>query len=316
MKRFLCSVSIAASVVTLCASGPARAAGTDDLWEVTTQMSMEGMPAGMGMPAQTRQVCSAKEWTKPPVQSDRSCQFTDFQRTETKATWKMTCDGMTGEGEITRTSPEAYKGWMKMSMPQGAMTMNLSGRRVGNCDAGEVKKTRDVQIAQIEAQSAAAQKMSADAMKQICSMGAESLNMGTYRTNEELCTGPQGGFTAASYKAPLCAKLQTYDGFKVACPRDPSDAENSLSGLAKFCGTTAAAVSSAACPEAKKGGDTEVLAKCCPAEATAYANEHCAGLSYSGAGAMGGFCAQFAKDLMNQPAAAPPAKKKAGKSGR
>jgi hypothetical protein len=308
-------VAIAASVVALWASAPARAAGTDDLWEVTTQMTMEGMPAGMGMPAQTRQVCSAKEWTKPPVQSDRNCQFTDFQRTDTKATWKMTCEGMTGEGEITRTSPEAYKGWMKMSMPQGAMTMNLTGRRVGNCDAGEVKKTRDVQMAQIEAQSAAAQKMSADGMKQICSTGAESLDMVTHHGSEQLCIS-QGGFTAASYKAPLCAKLQTYAGFKIACHRDPSDAENSLSGLAKFCGTTAAAVSSAACPEAKKSEDFDTLGKCCPAEATAYANERCAGLSYSGAGAMGGFCAQFAKDLMNQPAAAPPAKKKAGKSGR
>lgn len=35
-----------------------------DLWEVTSQMSMEGMD--MQMPAQTSQVCAPKTWTQPP----------------------------------------------------------------------------------------------------------------------------------------------------------------------------------------------------------------------------------------------------------
>lgn len=309
MKRSLCSVILAALAgFAVCAAGPTFAAATGDLWEVTSQMTMEGMPAGMGMPSQTRQVCTAKEWTKPPVsQDDRKCEFTDFQRTATKATWKMKCEGMSGEGEIARTSPDAYKGWMKMMAPQGTMTINLSGRRLGDCDAGEAKKEREAQISQLQAQAAAGQKMAGDAMKQMCSTAAESLDLRTFHSNEELCTGPQGGFTAVTYKAPLCAKAKTYEGFKVVCQRDTADTVNSLDAVAKFCGTTAVALSSAACSMAKKTEDLDVLAKCCPTEAAAYAAQHCAGLSYSSAGSMSGFCATFAKDLME---------KRTGKSGR
>ena len=198
------------------------------------------------------------------------------------------------------------------------MTMNLSGRRLGDCDAGEAKKERDAQIAQIQAQSAAGQRMANDALKQMCSMGATALDLRMFHLHEELCTGPQGGFTAATYKAPLCEKAKSYDGFKVACKRDPADTENSFDAVAKFCGTSAAALSGAACPLAKKSEDLDLLAKCCPAEAGAYAAEHCSGMSYSSAGAMSGFCATFAKDLMDgsKPAAAPPARKRTGKSGR
>ena len=63
----------------------------------------------------------------------------------------MKCDGgMSGEGEITRTSPAAYTGFIKMTTPQGAMTINLSGKRVGDCDAGEARTQRDAQVARTE----------------------------------------------------------------------------------------------------------------------------------------------------------------------
>lgn len=307
MMPFVRSLTLAVlSAFAFAVAGPSFAAADGEMWEVTTQMAMEGMPAGMGMPASTRQVCTAKEWNKPPVNNERGCQFSDFQRTATKATWKMSCDGMSGDGEITRTSPDAYKGWMKMSMPQGSMTMNLSGRRLGACDTGEANAKRDAQAAKMEAQMAAGQKVAGDAMKQICSMGAQGLDLRSFHMNEELCTGPQGGFTAASYKVPFCDKAKTYDGFKMACPRDADDSGNNLDAVAKFCGTTRSALAAAACPQAKKSEDLDVLADCCPNEAKAYAAEHCAGLSYSGAGALGGFCATFAKDLMDG----------AGKSGR
>ena len=318
MRRFLCSVSLIASAVILSVPSTAQAAATGDLWEVTTQMTIEGMPAGMGPPSQTRQTCASKEWTKPPVNNEHNCEFTDFQNTATKSSWKMKCDGMSGEGEITRTSAEAYKGWMKMMAPQGTMTMNLSGRRVGDCDAGEAKKQREAYMDQAMAQSAAGQKMAAEAMKQTCSMGAASLDVRIFHAHEELCTGPQGGFTAATYKAAFCEKARTYEGFTIACKRDSADVDNSLGGLAKFCSTSAEAVSSTACPEAQKTGDMDVLAKCCPAQAAAYAAEHCAGLSPSTAAGMSGFCTMFAKDLMDgsKPAEPPPAKKRTGKSGR
>jgi len=114
-----------------------------DLWEVTSQMTMEGMP--MAMPAHTQKVCAAKEWKEPPGPKDdmRECQTLDFKTTPTKATWTVRCAGppaMTGEGEITRSSPDAYAGQIKMTSEDGVMTMTLKGKRVGDCDAGEAKR--------------------------------------------------------------------------------------------------------------------------------------------------------------------------------
>lgn len=299
MKRFLWSVPLIASAVILSATGTAQAAATGDLWEVTTQMTMEGMPAGMGLPSQTRQACAAKEWTKPPVNNERNCEFSDFQSSPTKATWKMKCDGMSGEGEITRTKPDAYTGWMKMVAPQGAMTMNLSGRRVGDCDAGEAKKSMDAQVAQAQAQAEAGQRLANDATKKMCTMGAESLDLRTWRSYEELCTGPQGGLTVASYKAPLCAKAKSYEGHTVLCERK-NDPENDLAGVAKFCGLDPAALTRTACTQAVKSNDLKVVAKCCPTEAQAIAKEHCAGRSYTSSGAdpYAAFCLSYAKDML------------------
>ena len=300
MKRFRRLPSVIATAFALCASGVGHAAATGDLWEVTTQMSMPGMPEGMSLPSQTRKTCAAKEWTKPPVsQDDRKCQFTDFQRTDTKATWKMSCEGMSGEGEIDRTGPDAYKGWMKMSAPQGTMVMNLTGRRIGDCDAGEAKKEREAQIAQIQAQATAGGKAAADAMKQSCSVATDGVDLQMWRTLEPMCTSPQAGLTAADYKAALCTKAKTYDGYKLLADRE-GDPTNDLAAVASFCGADPEAMTRSACEQAVTARDLNIIGKHCPAEAQAIAKAHCAGRSYT---SMAGdpyasFCAIYAKDMM------------------
>ena len=117
---------------------PAPAKEMGDSWEVTSQMSMEGMP--MSLPAQTMKICTAKEWKEPPVGGDdrRKCRNTDFKKEGAKITWKTVCESpeMTGEGEITRTG-DTYAGSLKFTSPQGNMTTKLSGKRLGDC---EIKK--------------------------------------------------------------------------------------------------------------------------------------------------------------------------------
>jgi hypothetical protein len=108
-----------------------------ELWEVTSQMSMEGMP--MGMPAQKSKICAPKEWKEPPAAADerRKCQNSDFKMEGTKATWKVTCAGppeMTGEGEITREGADAYSGAIQFTSEEAKMTIKLSGRKVGPCE--------------------------------------------------------------------------------------------------------------------------------------------------------------------------------------
>jgi len=117
---------------------PANAAKeTGDRWEVTSKMSMEGLP--MELPAQTQKVCAAKEWKAPPAAMDerQKCQSSDFKSAGSKVTWKVRCAGppeMTGDGEITRNGADAYTGQIRFTSEDGTMTMKLNGRRVGACD--------------------------------------------------------------------------------------------------------------------------------------------------------------------------------------
>src|SRR5947207_1204842 len=81
-----------------------------------------------------------------------------------RATWKVTCEGgMSGTGDITY-QPDSYQGTMTVTMDQGSMKMDLSGRRTGKaCDAEEVKKT--IERAQKQADDVG--KAQADAMAAI-----------------------------------------------------------------------------------------------------------------------------------------------------
>ena len=117
----------------------APAKETGDLWEVTSQMSMEGMP--MALPSHTQKVCAPKEWKEPPGGMDerQKCTASDFKTAGPKATWKVRCDGppaMTGDGEITRTGADVFTGLVKLTTSDGNMTIKLSGRRIGACDLG------------------------------------------------------------------------------------------------------------------------------------------------------------------------------------
>ncbi|MGH8253091.1 MAG: DUF3617 domain-containing protein [Steroidobacteraceae bacterium] len=111
-------------------------AAQGDLWQVTSKMSMEGMP--MEMPAQTLKVCATKELKSPPSNPDdrMHCTNTNFQRTGNKATWQTVCQGppaMNGVGEMTFDGSDSYSGTIKYSGDQGAMTIKLSGKKLGSC---------------------------------------------------------------------------------------------------------------------------------------------------------------------------------------
>lgn len=136
--------AIAATLFVVSANPPVAAeppvAGASqpkgDLWEVTSQMSMDGMD--LPMPAQKLKVCSPKEWTRPPAPAneDQKCVNSEFVIDGPKSTWKTTCENppMTGTGEITRDGDAAYSGAIKFTSNQGNLTIKLDGHRVGDCD--------------------------------------------------------------------------------------------------------------------------------------------------------------------------------------
>jgi hypothetical protein len=123
-------------VLALAADAPAKVMG--DLWEVTSQMSMEGAP--MKMPERKAKVCAPKDWTEPPGAADerQKCTTSDMRKEgDNKVLWKTVCAGppeMTGEGEITRSGADNYTGSIKFTSAEGNMTIKLSGTRLGECE--------------------------------------------------------------------------------------------------------------------------------------------------------------------------------------
>lgn len=108
------------------------------LWEVTSQMSMEGMP--MMMPPRTMKQCVRAGLTEPPGASgEQGCTSSGFEQVNNTVTWTSTCSApmeMTGHGEITYAddSTQAYSGKIEYSGEQGQMTINLTGHVIGTCD--------------------------------------------------------------------------------------------------------------------------------------------------------------------------------------
>jgi hypothetical protein len=136
VRRYL-AVSLLLCVLPLFVSGPRAQAPAPmgDLWEVVSQMSMEGMP--VVMPPRKVTVCAAKEWTRPPggENEERGCETSNFARDGDKVTWTSVCeDGMSGQGEITRQGDDAYTGEIRYTMPEGSVVISLSGTRVDECD--------------------------------------------------------------------------------------------------------------------------------------------------------------------------------------
>ena len=134
--RLLTTLLLLGLPTVLVAETPA----TGDLWEVTSKMTMEGMP--MEMPAQKVKVCSPKDWKEPPSGADdrHGCQNSDFKVDGPKATWKVRCAGppeMKGEGEIIRDGDTAYTGTIKLIFPDGGMTIKLSGKRLDACETSQ-----------------------------------------------------------------------------------------------------------------------------------------------------------------------------------
>jgi hypothetical protein len=110
---------------------PLQAQAPGDLWQISTKMVMPGM----NMPAQSNQVCSAKQWTKPPGGERAGCTTSNFARSGNTATWDVVCTGqqsMKGHGEVTQ-SGDTFMGSIKFSGDGFSMTIELAGKKVGDC---------------------------------------------------------------------------------------------------------------------------------------------------------------------------------------
>jgi hypothetical protein len=154
-----------AVVIILGASGtiPLRAEVnmSEGKWEVTTQMTMEGM--GFQIPATTTTQCITKENVVPSSEKEKNCKVLSHSIKGNTVTWKVKCVDKNvtteGEGEITY-SGNSYKGNMVATMTEGrgkpqTIKMNLSGKRIGECTDADRKAVDNLKAQAEKAQAQA-----------------------------------------------------------------------------------------------------------------------------------------------------------------
>ena len=273
--------SILSASLTVLTLQTAAAAEPGNLWQVETSMEMPGMK----MPGRSQQVCApvASEGPEVLAGGDSECTMSNVKRSAGKFSYDVTCPQGSGSGEMTYQGKDSYTSKMTMSADGQTMTMVTHGKRVGACDASQMKK----QVAQAQAQGNAG-------MAQMCASMVDTLmpgNLQTYRCDPK-------------YKKALCTKFSTKEGFATVAPRQPVGQPaldtGTLAEVAKFCGADANALRSRFCADAKRSDDLVFLGANCPAESSAIAQRECAGRSFTSPPApkYNEFCGTYARAKM------------------
>lgn len=231
----------------------AQAANDGDLWEVTTQMNVPGMPAGMG--TQKQQVCTEKGDAKKAMQGKGSekCRQTDFKQSGNKITITMECPDGTATIENTYNAAHTeYNGTVKMTSKRGDMTMTMAGKKLGACDAQAAKAEREDKNKKAMAGAAAAQaegnrvmaqsrQQVLDQMKGRCTEAVKNMNYKVMAADvcygkesaqlmqcrpetmqkmddksREMIVPAEGKAFCEAKRTEFCKNLQTPDGFFAA----------------------------------------------------------------------------------------------------
>ena len=134
-SRFIPALLILFSV-TACSSDQIIDEGE---WEMTTQMEMSGMPAGMpNMPPMTHRQCLTNDMMVPAQQNQQNndCEMVEQSVSGNTVSWNMRCNsnGMVSEmsGSSTYTG-DTMKGTMHMITRGMEVTSQLTGKRLGPC---------------------------------------------------------------------------------------------------------------------------------------------------------------------------------------
>jgi len=297
--RFLAAAVLALPLVAV-------AQNNGELWEISTQMNIPGMPAGMG--GQTQRVCQGDDPERRAAsdKDQKDCKVTDKKQTATRTTVTLQCKQgtMTVDQQYNAARTE-FKGGIKMTSKDGDFNMNTTGRKVGACNVQQAAKERDEKSAamkkQVEvamAQGAAAKKQYADSQIKQCGTALDTMNYSgfyvygqCYKKTDAKCKsemstsdqmGPEIAKSCNARVAEFCKRYQTQEGFLKAKADE---------NAAQMCGVTTASVKAAQCPKAAQSESLAFLGTYCPVEAKPLAQQHCAGRDYTSK--MGGKYARF-----------------------
>ena len=305
---------VGAVLLALPLSAAAQGKGSGELWEIT--MNMPGMPAGMMKP---QRVCQGDDPSRAATQdpSKKDCKVASSKKTALGTTVVLSCpDGstMTIDQQFTSAARTEFKSTMSTKGgKQGDFTMNMTGRKVGTCDAVAENKARDEKVAAMKKQAAVGQAQAAAMMKEStdkqiaqCTAAAEKMDFTGLgiagqcyaKKDDKQCQQmtqayPEVTKACGARAAEFCKRLQTPDGFMKA---------NSRENAAQMCGVSAASIKATHCPKTQ---NLAFLGAYCPVQAKPIAMEHCAGRDYTSK--MGGKYAAFCQNyLANEDFERPP----------
>ncbi len=266
--KFACW-SIAAGLAFV--SATCVAAGKGEMWEITTKMEMEGMPA---MPMPASKVCIPKGQEKDPnraVPEDKNCKTSDVKVSGNKMSWKMKCEGkdaMSGSGEMI-FGDGTYSGKMKMHDKDGDMVMVYNGKRIGGaCEVGEEKEKEKEKMmapmkALIDEQRADCKKLLDKGVKELVEGYQIFVFQGTHCTD---------------MKKSMCDKVRAQSseyavyGALVQDEKDAASLRKEVGALAPKplvaeCGFNMAKMTGVVCQKAIGDKKYDFLAATCPSEA-------------------------------------------------
>ena len=287
-----------------CGAMSAHAQQTGELWEMTSQMSMPGMPAGM-VPAQTTQVCQSEKFDRPPQQEEKSnCSISNLRQTPNRVTYDIKCEGnppTTGSADYQfEANRTRVKGTMKIASKEGEMVMQMSGRKVGACDAAEHRKAQMKPFEDAKRQSEAAMKEADDKAIKACRQDLDKMQPGFGLAG--MCASGEQAYCAPNILSPavktacsadineFCKRYQTRDGLlKIGSRKD------TLERAAKMCKQPVANVRARLCPAAVKDDALRFVALHCPEEAKPIAAKECGGRAFTVArgSKFGEFCSVY-----------------------
>ncbi|MDX8403912.1 MAG: DUF3617 family protein [Mariprofundaceae bacterium] len=107
-------------------------------WEMTSQMKIEGMPAGVpSMPPMTSQQCISKDRMIPSQQGhNQDCEKIKQHVSGNTITWSMRCTTQDVVSEMNGTSTytgNTMKGSMHITSQGMKMSSYVTGKRLGPC---------------------------------------------------------------------------------------------------------------------------------------------------------------------------------------
>lgn len=284
----LSRAAVAAWAALLATSAPAQQTG--ELWEMTVQMSMQGMPAGM-IPAQTQQVCQGQNFDRTPGEQDRSrCTISNMRQSPTRIQYDVRCEGnppTTGSADYQfEANRTRMKGTMRMQTRDGEMVMQMSGRKVGTCNPEETRRAQQKQVDDLKKQAADAQKQGDDQQIKACRADLDKMQPGFGLAG--MCAMGEKAYCAPNATSPavksactadiktFCTRYQTRDGLLRIGTNT-----NTLQRAGRMCGVPVATVRAKLCPAAVRDDALRFVAQHCPAEAKLIAQKECGGRAFS-----------------------------------